>query len=325
MQRSYEQQTKQNHNKKYKLSSKWLYLLPSSALLIITILATMVYITDTTLDSFAVTNTDGYNLSVQDDTTLDITLPAAAALSVQPTAAGVFDSKSITVDVSTNNPYGYTLTMSAASSSLSRSAAVGGSTPTIPTLTTASSEDDFPTNYWGFKRSSDQLADALYQPMLANSSVPLNVTNAGANSSETTVTFGVKLDNATPSGTYNLTLNFMAVTNPNNPVYMQNISTTDIVALMPNVGDTATLVDSRDDQHYTVGRLADGNIWLLDNLRLGGDSAMTLTSADTNIASGATFTLPASGTANFDTTSGYTNAAINRNSRRLILTTGEML
>ena len=35
-----------------------------------------------------------------------------------------------------------------------------------------------------------------------------------------------------------------------------------------STGDTIILTDSRDDQAYAVGKLADGNCWLLDNLAL---------------------------------------------------------
>jgi len=34
------------------------------------------------------------------------------------------------------------------------------------------------------------------------------------------------------------------------------------------VGATATLKDKRDNENYLVGKLADGNVWLLENLRL---------------------------------------------------------
>ena len=90
---------------------------------------------------------------------------------------------------------------------------------------------------------------------------------------------------------------------------MQSFDSTAAASLAIN--ESLQLRDVRDGNIYTVGKLRDGNVWLLDNLRLGGDSPITLTSDDTNIASGTTFTLPASGTANFDSTNGYTNAAIN--------------
>ncbi|MBQ9018206.1 hypothetical protein IJ117_00370 [Candidatus Saccharibacteria bacterium] len=34
------------------------------------------------------------------------------------------------------------------------------------------------------------------------------------------------------------------------------------------IGTTATVLDKRDNEEYTIGKLEDGNIWLLDNLRL---------------------------------------------------------
>ena len=50
--------------------------------------------------------------------------------------------------------------------------------------------------------------------------------------------------------------------------YMQDVSYADLATILPNAGDTATLFDKRDGEAYTVGRLADGNYWLLENLRL---------------------------------------------------------
>ena len=70
-----------------------------------------------------------------------------------------------------------------------------------------------------------------------------------------------------------------------------------------------TVTDGRDGVQYLVQQLADGNCWMLDNLRLGGSSAMNLTPNDTNIASN--WTLPASTTTGFDDSTGYTTAAVN--------------
>ena len=58
------------------------------------------------------------------------------------------------------------------------------------------------------------------------------------------------------------------------------------------------LIDSRDKEAYTVSKFQDDNVWLLDNLRLGGDEEMALTSDDTNTnpeINGGEFILPASG------------------------------
>ncbi|MBQ6313818.1 hypothetical protein IJI29_03140 [Candidatus Saccharibacteria bacterium] len=61
-----------------------------------------------------------------------------------------------------------------------------------------------------------------------------------------------------------------------------------------NIGDVTALTDTRDNNTYAVAKLADGKCWMIENLRLGGEEAMTLTSSDSNIASGSSFTLSAS-------------------------------
>ena len=58
------------------------------------------------------------------------------------------------------------------------------------------------------------------------------------------------------------------------------------------VGQEGTLVDNRSgNKTYTVGKLKDGRCWMLDNLALGGSSAISLTTSDTNIQTN--WTLPA--------------------------------
>ena len=46
-------------------------------------------------------------------------------------------------------------------------------------------------------------------------------------------------------------------------IFMQGFSATGM-----NIGDTITLKDARDNQTYTVAKLADGNVWMTENLRL---------------------------------------------------------
>ena len=47
---------------------------------------------------------------------------------------------------------------------------------------------------------------------------------------------------------------------------MQGFTTADKAAM--STGDTRTLIDTRDGKTYTVGKLADGNVWTKENLRL---------------------------------------------------------
>lgn len=53
---------------------------------------------------------------------------------------------------------------------------------------------------------------------------------------------------------------------------------------------TNTLIDLRDGRSYTVSKLADGNCWMTQNLRIGGDEEITLTSEDSDVE--AAFVLP---------------------------------
>ena len=85
--------------------------------------------------------------------------------------------------------------------------------------------------------------------------------------------------------------------------------------------ESGTLTDSRDSASYIVAKLADGKWWMLDNLRLGSTSTISLSSSNTNLPSDVTWTLPASGTVCFTDSSctgtngttgtGYTVPAIN--------------
>ncbi len=69
---------------------------------------------------------------------------------------------------------------------------------------------------------------------------------------------------------------------------------------------TYSLIDARDNQSYTVAKLADGNLWLTKNLNYGSSSDTLLTSHDTDLPSNRAFKAPASTTAfetiNNDTT-----------------------
>ena len=92
--------------------------------------------------------------------------------------------------------------------------------------------------------------------------------------------------------------------------------------------------DTRDNEVYWIQQLADGKCWMLDNLRLGGTSTISLTSSSTN--TGTSWTLPKSGTVCFYSSSctgtdgsttgtGYTVPAINTASKDTIPKSGSNL
>ena len=55
-------------------------------------------------------------------------------------------------------------------------------------------------------------------------------------------------------------------------------------------GEEIVAVDARDGKTYTVARLADGNLWMTQNLDLDIDSTKTYTSDDTDLPAGVTWT-----------------------------------
>ncbi len=58
------------------------------------------------------------------------------------------------------------------------------------------------------------------------------------------------------------------------------------------IGQVTALTDTRDNNVYTIGKLADGNCWMMENLRL--DNNASLTSSNTNISTVVFNKLPAS-------------------------------
>ncbi|MBR2831002.1 InlB B-repeat-containing protein [Candidatus Saccharibacteria bacterium] len=84
---------------------------------------------------------------------------------------------------------------------------------------------------------------------------------------------------------------------------MQDVNSDILATLLPENGNTTTLVDNRDGTEYTIGKLADGNYWMLDNLALD-PSAQELSSSNTNVASKVTTTFE-------NKTSGWNNTSPN--------------
>ena len=74
------------------------------------------------------------------------------------------------------------------------------------------------------------------------------------------------------------------------------------------VGQSAKLRDTRDGNIYTVKKLADGKVWMTQNLRLGGSSPITLTPSDSDVPVNVTF--PATSSTNaYDSSSFGTQLA----------------
>ncbi|MBQ3445447.1 hypothetical protein IJG29_01820, partial [Candidatus Saccharibacteria bacterium] len=103
---------------------KTLIILPIFGIIILSFLYINIYINNALMNSSAVT--EGNEVTVQDESMLTIGFvddggnptTNTTNIALQPTADGVFNSGNVNVNVNTNSPLGYTLTMSASTSSL---------------------------------------------------------------------------------------------------------------------------------------------------------------------------------------------------------------
>ncbi|MBR3138616.1 hypothetical protein IKG38_01195 [Candidatus Saccharibacteria bacterium] len=131
---------------------------------------------------------------------------------------------------------------------------------------------------------------------------------------------GTSVSNTTSSARYygySIRCVFSPEKTLSNVTYLQDVTPT--IASLMTTNTTYTFKDKRDEESYKVAKLADGNVWLLDNLRLGSTSSKVLTPADTNIVED--FTLPASSTSGFTSAAtSYTTAAINTSYKNTVPT-----
>ena len=193
-------------------------------------------------------------------------------------------------------------------------------------------------SYWSMK--VEPVASGAYTPTVESAYADFNVipgtftklvglgqaTDAGdgATGSNINATYKIKASTSQVAGTYTGKVKYTLV-HPNTapaptiPPDMQN--TAAVAALLPNVGDTATVRDSRDGKEYTVAKLADNNIWMTQNLAIEPGTHMT--EADTQITSaqynhegyyalpGEGYDLRTDGTAASETSTGNCNSANN--------------
>ena len=271
-----------------------------------------------TLKTHATENQLPINVSI--DPVLSIT-NSAENLSTKLEDVDTLYSLSTDINVYTNNLTGYTLSMSDPDGNSLRDDTVSTTIPSITSPLTISTEVSFPTNKWAYTKSplSNENASATYNPLPTDTSVNLTVTEEPLETSITSVTFSAKIDNNLPAGAYRDIVYFTAVANlvPGRlpfftTEYMQDFTeeicntvdtpTADVTTVTQSngidyvVGGTivpsTTVKDKRDNQIYTVRKLADGNCWMTENLRYGANTdgsintdlatASNITSADTD-------------------------------------------
>ena len=263
------------------------------------------------------------NISTELTPVIAISSPEELSLEVLPTVAGAFTSKSLDINVSTNALKGYELYLSSKDETTDMKPELNP-TDTInkisSTFTGSKTSSTMPNNNWGYSLDN---TDYNKIPKKSETKQIKNITTfPTTNDLKTTIYFGTKVDTTLASGRYNADIVFTAVAH-NNPTRLQGIFTINNMQEMtssicsknttPNKtatqldtdgshhGDsnyvpTKTLTDTRDNNTYTVSKLADGKCWMTQNLRIAGK---TLTPADSDVTSN--YTIPASNLSGFDT------------------------
>ena len=275
-------------------------------------------------NSYAESKDVDTNVNLEETLPLPSVSPSSVALTLEPNAAGDFDSAAVTVGVSTNHVSGYTLTMNTVGTSTDLSHD-SSSDYKIEALSAKTSATDFANlsstasiNKWGFATdnngSDTGQTDAGYYYPVTNSENPttIKVTDGPANVSDTQVTFATKGKDLA-AGTYSNTVIFSAVANAlpetrtlDDFEYMQDVDTDGTSADIcenstiwtASNNKEYTLKDKRDNISYKVRKLEDGKCWMAQNFRMTKDTltanshSATLDSSDTNLSGTATYTMP---------------------------------
>ena len=251
------------------------------------------------------------SLSVDNsDTVLELTVPSSVDLNLTPSSTNnyiAFGTKSFVVGAGTNNPTGYTLSMTS-DTVLTNDAVTmtnhpsnitfdADDHPTIASITSEYTEFNFKNsndtiNKWGYKApgSSNYSAIPSSEQELRKTEGPGNAITDPNDINAINIGFATKVDASQPAGTYTATLNFVAVTNMQTTRTLSDINNmqdmTMAICGTSEENETKQLKDTRDGKYYWVTKLKDGNCWMTQNLDLGdnGMEDMTLTPADSDVS-----------------------------------------
>lgn len=233
-------------------------------------------------------------LSYQSNVELSFTFNPTLSVNISPsdlvisnlTPGTTSDSNTINVSVATNAAYGYTLSaiMNGNNSNLTHT----NRTNIFSGIATNSSLSILVTdNTWGYSYKNNLASIPTWSSYSGlSNSVDKVLFNTNSNSSGS-IDFKIaaKASETQPSGTYTGTINFTAVTKPkpkeiSDLEFLQDFADLDEVNLasvkssMP-INSTFILKDKRDEQEYTIAKLADDKIWMTKNLNLAGGTEIT--------------------------------------------------
>ena len=249
----------------------------------------------------AITYQNSTNVEFTFNPTINVSLSSADLMISNLSPGGTADSNIITATVSTNAGYGYYL--SATTGTAGGSTSLVNSADNTYSFTNLSSNaatlSVIPDDKWGYSYSTDNGATWVSgdngSALSGYNGLPLDNDDSGATgvkllssdsfagSGSVQFKIGARASSSQAAGTYTGTVNFYAVTNPA-PVtfneayanagkekllgYYQMQDATPAICTAVDEGQVGQVIDSRDNAVYHIGKLADGNCWLLDNLAL---------------------------------------------------------
>ena len=146
---------------------------------------------------------EGTTATLALDSTVSITIPSTIEMDVAPTTSGTFTSTTSTLSITTNNPSGYDLYLSAADGDNVLRNENPSVQNTINPTTDGVTSTTMSNNTWGYNLSggsSTQTSDT-YNAVPKDGTTALDSTTAPSTTNYN-LTFGAKVDTNIASGTY---------------------------------------------------------------------------------------------------------------------------
>ena len=267
------------------------------------------------------TNNSTQELAAEVNPVISLSAPTELSFNINPTATGVFDSKELTVNISTNAIKGYELYFSSEDEQTNMKHTTPSITQSISSTFTGSlTSTNMQNNTWGYSLNNTDFKSIPKK----TEQVKLKDLNTYPTPAERTqsIYFGVKADTTLPSGTYEKNVVFTAIAHANPPKPQKTLhsistmqqmtpaictaTTTPLATVTqldtdgshhgdPNYVPTKTLTDTRDNNTYTVSKLADGKCWMTQNLRIINK---TITPDNSDVTTN--YTIPASSISGFN-------------------------
>ena len=151
------------------------------------------------------------------DSTVSITIPSTIEMDVAPTTSGTFTSTTSTLSITTNNPSGYDLYLSAADGDnvlRNENPSVQNTINTINPTANGVTSTTMSNNTWGYNLTLGETpADMIYNAVPKEGTTALSTSNSPANDTYS-LTFGTKVDTNIASGTYSSEVIISAVAKP---------------------------------------------------------------------------------------------------------------